>query len=355
VAALRAHLSDVDVLQSGCGALCCIAEGGAACAQAVATAGGEAAASAASAAFPENAGIGASASALAALYRELNEEADRVAMELIMAEESQEWQRGEKGASARKKQGKAKKGSLKPQPAPATAPAAPPANAGASGTEESDAKVRAAADEALQRALAGGEYDALSRALEAHRGAASEAVVQQACAERDRLAKKRKKESRRLRKAHADAMSALPQLLALGEAGDAAALREGLEAASSHVGMLPALDEEVDAARARLEGVAIGGASAATEAEAATPEPEAAALGPAVELTFDELSGNAAFHLHDTPIPLQLFIGSTLTARSHATHFTAACAPTARSGDRWFRGWEEDWQRRLRPRVRGVR
>ena len=39
--------------------------------------------------------------------------------------------------------------------------------------------------------------------------------LQQARAERDRLAKKRKKESQRLRKAHAGAMSALPELQAL--------------------------------------------------------------------------------------------------------------------------------------------
>ena len=47
VAALRAHPGDVDVQRGGCVALCRIAAGGAACAQAVAEAGGAAAAVAA--------------------------------------------------------------------------------------------------------------------------------------------------------------------------------------------------------------------------------------------------------------------------------------------------------------------
>ena len=141
-------------------------------------------------------------------------------------------------------------------------------------------EARVAADEALRCAMAVGDYDVLSRALEAHRGAANEVALQQARAERDRLAKKRKKESQRLRKAHAGAMSSLPELQALSKAGVASALRKGVEAAASHLGVLPALDVEVTVAQARLDDLAIRSASAATEAE-----------GQAVELTLADLTG----------------------------------------------------------------
>ena len=149
-----------------------------------------------------------------------------------------------------------------------------------------------AADEALQCAMAGGDYEILSRALEAHRGAANEVALQQARAERDRLAKKRKKESQRLRKAHAGAMSSLPELQALSKAGDASALRKGVEAAASHLGVLPALDVEVTVAQARLDDLAIRSASAATEAE-----------GQAVELTLADLTGALPPPTLDSPPP----------------------------------------------------
>ena len=72
---------------------------------------------------------------------------------------------------------------------------------------ERDAR-SAAADEGLRAAMATNEYDALAKALELHCSVASEATLAEARAQRDRLNKKRKKESQRLRKAHAEAMEA---------------------------------------------------------------------------------------------------------------------------------------------------
>ena len=45
-------------------------------------------------------------------------------------------------------------------------------------------------------------------------------------------------------------------LKALRAAGDADALRAGLAEAKAHAGMLPALDDEVSSAAARLESLA---------------------------------------------------------------------------------------------------
>ena len=208
------------------------------------------------------------------------------AMEALLLEEAAEKQAADKGASSRKKQATTKKASVKlqPAPAPATSPPTLTATVRSNQPEEPTAEARAAADEGLRSAMAAGDYDTLSRSLEAHRAAASEVTLQEARAERDRLAKKRKKESQRLRKAHAGAMSALPELQALGETSDANTLRKGVEAAASHVGVLAALDEEVAAAQERLGQLAVGSASAATELEAAV-------RGPAVEIQLDDLKG----------------------------------------------------------------
>ena len=70
----------------------------------------------------------------------------------------------------------------------------------------------------------------------------------QACRARDRLKEKRKKESQRLRRAHAGAMGAMGALQTLDATADAGALRAGIAAATVHVGVLPGLGEEVRAA-----------------------------------------------------------------------------------------------------------
>ena len=73
----------------------------------------------------------------------------------------------------------------------------PAAGTSAVNEEEGGAAAGAAADEALRKAMDAGEYEALSRGLEAHRRLASEALVAEACTMRDRLREKRKKESQK--------------------------------------------------------------------------------------------------------------------------------------------------------------
>ena len=64
----------------------------------------------------------------------------------------------------------------------------------------------AIADEALRLAVQSADYDTLARALEVNCALASEAVLAGARASRDRLNRRRKKESQRLRRAHAEVM-----------------------------------------------------------------------------------------------------------------------------------------------------
>ena len=65
---------------------------------------------------------------------------------------------------------------------------------------------RAASDAALRAAVDSGNLDAISRALEAHRGCASEAEVARAVKLRDKLKDKRRKESQQQRRAHGQMM-----------------------------------------------------------------------------------------------------------------------------------------------------
>ena len=131
----------------------------------------------------------------------------------------------------------------------------------------------AVADEALRLSVAGGEYEALARSLEEHGQHASEAVLAEARAAKNRLKERRKKESIRLRKQHAGAMGALQQLHGLSTMAAVDELRERLQSAEHHAGTLTALDEELEVVRARLQGL--------------TPV-ESVASGP-VELTLDQL------------------------------------------------------------------
>ena len=316
VAALRAHVGNRDVQRKGCAVLVLIAKGGAACAQAVAAAGGAAAAAAASAEHPRCEKIQYWVESLNSLFEDARAAAD-VAMEALLLEVE-----AEREANSRKKPTKAKKVNLKSVPRPTSlaesslAPAPLDVRAGgvSDQLEELTAQARVQADEALGQAALGGDCDALSHALETHRGAASEAAVQEARMVRDKLAKARKKESQRLRKAHAGAMSALPQLQVLGEGGNAEALREGLQSAASHAGVLPALDEELDVARARLEELAIEGGAAIVEAS-----------GQAVELTFDDLAGASQRFLLRWLIPC---LHSFCTSHSISLHLLQHLFPT---------------------------
>eukprot|EP00966_Prymnesium_polylepis_P260926 6026930-Prymnesium_polylepis.3 len=74
--------------------------------------------------------------------------------------------------------------------------------------------VIAEGDEMLRSAMAAMQYEALAAALDEHRGLASDSVLEEARMLRDRLHKRRKKESQKLRRAHAVEMqtSALANL-----------------------------------------------------------------------------------------------------------------------------------------------
>ncbi len=123
-------------------------------------------------------------------------DADAMAEEL-MAEEAKE---RDKAASAKAKKAKKKaKAKISDALAAAAAPAAaaPEAAAPVADSDAERAAATEAADEALRHAIAANEYEALSRGLETHRWLASEAVVAEACARRDKLREKRKKESQR--------------------------------------------------------------------------------------------------------------------------------------------------------------
>ncbi|EOD05470.1 hypothetical protein EMIHUDRAFT_97349 [Emiliania huxleyi CCMP1516] len=124
----------------------------------------------------------------------------------------------------------------------------------------------AAADEALQQAVAAGSYEGLASALEACSGLASPAVLAAARRARDKLKEARKRESQRLRKAHGAAMGALKSL---DTADSPSALRAGIAAARPHVGVLPALDGEMSAAESRLAELSV--ASKASREAVARP------------------------------------------------------------------------------------
>ena len=124
--------------------------------------------------------------------------------------------------------------------------------------------------------MAAGELEGLSAALEEHRAFASEDVLREARASRDRLKERRKQKSQRQRRSHAGAMAALSRLQ--GCVADADALRAGIAAAEAHAGELSALDEELAAARARLEGLSIDHQPEHSTASAAAPASEAAPL-----------------------------------------------------------------------------
>lgn len=115
-----------------------------------------------------------------------------------------------------------------------------------------DAGARTLADEALMRGMADGEYEALASALEMHHAAASESVLAEARALRDKLKDRRKKQSQKQRRAHGGAMVAMAQLQTAQRHADPAVLEAALNLAAGHTSELPALVPEAEAARAML-------------------------------------------------------------------------------------------------------
>eukprot|EP00900_Chrysochromulina_parva_P003376 jgi/Chrpa1/13039/Chrysochromulina_OHIO_Genome00018498-RA len=145
------------------------------------------------------------------------ERAAELAAAALLAEEEAE--------GAHKQQAHTKKASKKAKAkqagaSEARAPAAS-ASAAASGSAEADNEVSAAAgddedvvcpapsaaaDEALRVAMAAAQYEVLVGAIEEHHALASEGVLAEARAMRERLHKKRKQESQTLRRKHATEM-----------------------------------------------------------------------------------------------------------------------------------------------------
>ena len=171
---------------------------------------------------------------------------------------------------------------------------APGGDASGSGTcdvtDSAAPSARSAADDALRAAMADGALETIMAALETHRVVASEAVVAEARAMRD---KRRKKQSQKQRRAHAGAMQALATLQSAQHSPDASTLHTALDAAAGHVGQLPALDEQVTAAQGLLASMSLEGPPAASSEAAAPPR--------AIELSTDELS-TATDHFADERI-----------------------------------------------------
>ena len=139
----------------------------------------------------------------------------------------------------------------------------------------------AAADRALQMAMETGDYETLAAALESHSAIASDSVRAEARALRDKLREKRKKQSQKQKRAHAGAMQALATLQAARGGADAQVLQLALAGAESHAAELPeALDQELSAARERLDALALEAPPAAVDGPA---------LMAAVVLTLEEL------------------------------------------------------------------
>ena len=225
--------------------------------------------------------------------------ANESAKALLALEEAEAEEAKKSKAKTKKGKGKAKAAAdagsssspaKQPEPEPEPEPEPPLADPAAS----------LEADKALRAAAATGDLETLAAALEAHRAAASEAVVAEARALRDKLKEKRKKQSQKLRKAHGEAMAAHGALQTAQEAQDAGALQSALATAAPLRAALPALDEEVEVAQATLESLNLaapegggrggrgrGGRGRGGRGAAAPPPPPERVT--AVELTLAEL------------------------------------------------------------------
>jgi len=207
-------------------------------------------------------------------------------MAKLLAEEVEE--KKAKGALKTTKSAKGKKvtmsrasAALPSAAAVSAAPVAPPSSGA------TIAETASASDAALRDAITAGEFEGLSAALEVHRALASEEVLREARTLRDRLKERRKQKSQRQRRLHAGAMEALTRLQ--GCATDADALLAGITAAEAHAGELPALDTELAAARARLEGLSIGHSAAMAAAPASEAARPARSEDVSRALELDEL------------------------------------------------------------------
>ena len=218
-------------------------------------------------------------------------------MAKLLAEDAEE--KKAKGAPKSTKSAKGKKITMSCTAAAQTSPAISAAPLTPPSSGATVAETAAASDAALRDAMTAGEFEALSAALEVHRRLASEGVLREARTLRDRLKERRKQKSQRQRRSHAGAMEALSRLQ--GCATDADALLAGIAAAEAHAGELPALDAELDAARARLEGLSVGHSAAS----AAAPASEAAPLAGSDEAS-QVLDAQAAAPLPAAAVSLTL-------------------------------------------------
>ena len=170
------------------------------------------------------AALGVSAEERAAAERDADLAATALLAELE-AESAGKQQGQKKKASKKSKAMKGAGGAEQTQPSAASDCAKAAAHTEAAQAAPLSAAAVAAADEALRMAMALAQYEPLARALEQHSAQASEGVSAEAQALRERLHSKHKKESQKLRRAHAVEMEALGGMssLSLIDAPQAAA------------------------------------------------------------------------------------------------------------------------------------
>ena len=161
---------------------------------------------------------------------------------------------------------------------------------------------------------------------------------------------------------------------ALINTGDAAKLSEGLEAAASHAGVLPALDEELEVARASLQGLGVAGNASNAEGAGLVSEEDLPSHMPAEEVRTCALGSTRQPHACLSSAGLRPFISPALSRARPAGCQRTSPAPTPQSqpqpkaalcfdstgpasrvpaggssiGDRRLRRGEENRKRRLR-------
>jgi len=146
-------------------------------------------------------------------------EAERAAAALLAEEEAEEAQKQQAHKKKASKKAKAKQGAGGEAPTPQpVANSSADDEVAAADTEVAaeDASPSVAADEALRQAMAASQYEELARALEEHCALASEGMLVEARAMRERLHKRRKKESQKVRRLHAVEMQVKAGISSLG-------------------------------------------------------------------------------------------------------------------------------------------
>jgi hypothetical protein len=129
----------------------------------------------------------------------------------------------------------------------------------------------AAADEALRVAVAAAQYEGLVGAIEEHHPLASEGVLAEARAMRERLHKKRKQESQKLRRKHAAEMKMQASLskLSLHEVTQSPPAAGSASAEAAPASEAPEAEEGVEAIAAAEPAVAEAAAAKMAVAAAA--------------------------------------------------------------------------------------